>query len=285
MATQRFRPAPSQKIHQRGRSKFLKMSDPKHEAIVTAPHVSSAIMHPMVQAAMALGPDPSVLRELLALQRDWEKGEAEKAYTRALTALKRDLPTVIHRDAVVHYTTSKGTTNYTHSSLAAVMDAVTGPLTQHGFSLSWSPSTTGQGGGSLVTVTCRLTHADGHYEETTISAPPDTSGSKSPAQAVASTITLLSRYTALSLLGIATADMSEPEGRGSAPAPGAVDANRNLQVMTRLVNMGKTKQQAEAYVSRPVNEWTTEDIDKLRDWVAPKPPPAADPNDDGRVPQ
>jgi hypothetical protein len=51
-----------------------------------------------------------------------------------------------------------------------------------------------------------------------MTAPIDTSGSKSPAQGVASTITLLQRYTALSLLGIATADMKDADGEPEAEA-------------------------------------------------------------------
>jgi len=87
------------------------------------------------------------------------------------------------------------------------LDSVTEPLTRHGFSLGWVPTTGDRG---EVRVTCRLTHAEGHSEETTLVAPPDTSGLKNPAQAIASTITLLQRYTALSLLGIATADTTDP---------------------------------------------------------------------------
>lgn len=248
------------------------MSEPKHQSIVTAPHAPTQLMHPMVQAAMAAGPDPATLRELLMLQRDWEQGEAKKAFTRALTALKRDLPTVINRDSVVDFTSSKGRTFYRHTSLAAVMDAVTPALTQHGFSLSWHPTTTGSGTQTNVTVSCRLTHAEGHFEETAITAPLDTSGNKSPAQGVASTITLLSRYTALSLLGIATADMPEPVGDdgGSSGDPNAVNADRNLRAMGRLAKLGKTREEAEAFVGRKVSEWTDADISNLKEWVKPR---------------
>lgn len=247
------------------------MSEPKHTSIVTAPHTVIQQMHPLVERVLAANPDTQTLKELLMVQREWEAGEAKKAFTRALTALKRDLPTVIQRDSVVDFTSAKGRTHYRHTSLAAVMDAVTGPLTQHGFSLSWTPSTAGQGSGVMVSVTCRLTHAEGHHEETSISAPVDTSGSKSPAQGVASTITLLSRYTALSLLGIATADMAEPVGDGGSNAdPNAVDAERNLRAMGRLAKLGKTREEAETFLGRKISEWTNADISKLKEWVTPR---------------
>lgn len=171
--------------------------------------VSTQPMHPVVRAALSANPDPATLRELLAVQREWEAGEAKKAYTRSMVALKRDLPKVIQRDATVDFMNKAGArTYYKHTTLAAMVDGITEPLTAHSFSLSWRPSTAQ----NQVTVTCRLTHSEGHFEECSIGAPPDTSGSKSTAQGVASTITLLSRYGALSLLGIATADMRDPSG-------------------------------------------------------------------------
>lgn len=243
------------------------MSEPNHKAVVHVVEHSAPIarMHPLVELAMKGGQvDPATLRELLAVQRDWEAGEARKAFTSALVALKADLPSVIARDTTVDFTSAKGRTRYTHTSLAAAMEAVTPVLTAHGFSLAWSPSTDkGQ-----VTVTCRLTHAGGHHEETSISAPVDTSGNKSPAQGVASTITLLQRYSALSLLGIATADMKDP---GSAPhASGEhVDTNRNMRAAAAVKKSGRAVSDAEAFLGRSVQEWTTADLDKLREWLKP----------------
>lgn len=231
------------------------MTEIKHDAVsVIEKHQLAERVHPVVAAAMAQNPNPETLRELLAVQREWEAGESRKAYTRALAELKRDLPTVLNKDQTVAF----GTTRYTHTSLGAVMDAVTGPLTMHGFSLSWHPATDG----STVTVTCRLTHCAGHCEETSISAPRDDKGSKSPAQGIASTITMLSRYTALSLLGIATADMAEPSG----PDPNQVDSQRNMKAVAAFVKAGLSRELAEAHVGKPVGEWTAADLDTLREW-------------------
>lgn len=249
------------------------MSDVHEQAMTIIEHTDETAMSPVVKMGMAMlakNPDPSTLRELLAVQKDWEANEARKAYAAALVGLKRDLPTVIARDAKVDYTGAKGRTTYTHASLAGAMDAITGPLTQHGFSLAWKPSTVPSG----ISVTCRLTHAAGHFEEASLTAPADTSGSKSPAQAIASTITLLQRYSALSLLGIATADMKEPEGAAT-PAPDAVDSARNLKAVGWLVKQGKARVAAEAHIGRTVAEWTASDLDKLKEWVT-KPAPQMD---------
>jgi hypothetical protein len=237
-------------------------------AVTVIEHTDVDRLHPMVRQAMAGAPDPATLRELLALQRDWEAGEAKRAFTAALVRLKADLPSVIKRDQTVDFTGRSGVrTYYTHTSLAAAMEAITGPITEHGFSLSWEPSTSPDG--KTVTVSCRLTHEAGHSESAAISAPLDTSGNKSAAQGVASTITLLQRYTALSLLGIATADMRDP----TPTSDNAPNAKRNLKAAANLKKYGKTAKDAEAFIGRPVAEWTREDLEALAAWVKPEPTP------------
>lgn len=246
------------------------MSDPKHNALATAAHGELAErVHPLVEVgmrALVANPNPDTLRELLSIQREYEAGEARKAYARALVALKRDLPTVLARDKKVDFQSNKGPVRYTHTSLAAVMDAITEPLTAHGFSLAWTPSTTDR----AVSVTCRLTHSGGHCEEATLSAPPDAGGTKSSAQAIASSITLLQRYTALSLLGIATADMVDPTPAERSAADGPhIDAARNLRAVGKLARHGRSREEAEAFLGRPVAAWTTSDLERLAAWVKP----------------
>lgn len=218
-------------------------------------------MHPLVAAAMQGGQlDAATMERFLDMQERWEASEARKAFTRAMAALKRDLPTVIAKDQLVDYTSKSGhRTRYTHTSLAAAMEAITEPLYRHGFSLSWKSETGDRG---VVRVTAELTHVEGHVERTTLEAPPDTSGNKNPAQSVASTITLLQRYTALTLLGIATADMQEP--RPAEQSRDAVDARRNMAAVRALAKEGIDKAAAESHVGRPVSEWTLADLDELR---------------------
>jgi hypothetical protein len=230
-------------------------------------------MSPIVFAGLEIlraNPSPDTLRELLAVQREYERDEARKAFAVAMVALKHDLPSVIEHDAVVDFTNNAGRQiRYTHPSLAAVLEAVTPALTQHGFSLAWEPSTPKPG---EVEVTCRLTHQGGHVREATLRAPPDKSGAKSDPQAIASTITLLERYTVCAVLGIASRAMKEPEG-AEEPTPAVVtdtvNSARNLRVVGRLKEHGRTREQAEEFLGRKVPDWTAEDIDRLKAWVAP----------------
>lgn len=247
------------------------MSDSHKTAVTVIDRTDVApAMSPVVAAGMAIlqqSPSPETLRALLDVQREWERGEARKAFTRALVDLKRDLPAIIAKDATVDFTSAKGRTHYRHATLAGVLDAVVEPMSRHGFSHSWIPST-GPGG---VTVICRLTHSAGHYEETTISAPLDDSGGKNKVQGVGSTITYLQRYTLLAILGVATGDMPEPTGEPP-PAPAdSIDTARNLRAVEAIRKAGRTIEAAQALVGRRVPEWTTADLDKLRAWLAPAP--------------
>ena len=240
------------------------MSDTR-QSITVIEHTPPGRVAPIVAAMTANGAptDPKVLGELLSVQKDWEANEARKAYTQALVALKRDLPTIIGHDSVVDFTGNAGKrTYYTHSSLAGVMAAVTEHLSRHGFSLNWIPSTQG----NMITVVCRLTHSGGHFEEATLSGPADAGSGRNALQAVASSITYLQRYSALSLLGIATADMKEPEPQEQ-PADDKVNPQRNLNAVGRLASHGKTREEAEKFLGRKVPEWTSSDLDRLKAWI------------------
>lgn len=251
------------------------VSDSRHSVIPAAtmlPTKPDGVLHPAVARVLENNPTPETLREILAMQREWEAAEAKRAFTRALVALKRDLPMWIQKDKVVDFAGTGSRVHYTHASLAGAMEAVLPHLTEHGFSLSWKPATKG----GAVFVTAILTHRDGHSEEATLDAPPDTKGSKSGAQAVASTVTLLQRYTALALLGLATADMAEPGNGTAAPSPEAhVDSARNMRALRDITASGRTKEEAELFVGRVIQQWTVADLGRLRKWITPPPAPAA----------
>ena len=244
------------------------MTEPKHAPItVVEQGPPPERVNPVVgQLLSALGdrPDPDVLRKILEVQREWEADEAKRAFTAALVALKAELPSVLERDATVRYEPKNGgmPVHYKHTSLAHAMDVVTPHLTRFGFSIAWEPTTNDNG--TMVTVLCRLTHAGGHSVSTSLSAPADKSGTKSPSQGVASTITLLQRYTALSLLGIATREHQDPQ---PADIANTIDTARNVRAVGKLEKYGKTADDAVEYLGKPLDEWTGADIDKLAAWA------------------
>lgn len=238
------------------------MSDPKHTAMAVAQTAMPEKVHPLVAQMMAASPDPATLRELLAIQREWEASESKRAFTTALVALKRDLPSVVGHDAKVDYTTSKGRTHYTHATLAHILTEIEGPMTAHGFTLTWQSSTPDK---NTVQVTAQLTHADGHTETCTLSGPPDPSGNKNAIQAIASTETMLKRHTGCSLLGLATKDMQDASQQTN--SPDAIDAARSMKAAKWLKDQGHSRAEAETYLGKSIDEWTLGDLDDLKTWV------------------
>lgn len=220
--------------------------------------MESTQMHPLVKAAMRGGEvDTQTLKDLMDLQERWEKNEAKKTYTAAMVQLKSELPATLAKDKKVDF----GNTHFSFTTLSSAMNAVSPVLTRYGFSLSWTPITSDR----MVSVTCRLTHTDSHFEEATLSATPDMSGSKNPVQAIGSTITYLQRYTALSLLGIATADMKCVDELQSEVS--TVDADKNLEAVAYMHTKGIEIKDAEDLVQRDLKSWTTEDLATIKAWI------------------
>lgn len=152
----------------------------------------------LIKEAVAGGADLEKLEKLLSLQERWEGNEARKAYHKAMSEFKAN-PPKIEKDRKVAYKDVR----YAHASLANVCEKINSALSQHGLSASWQ---TKQDNGS-VTVTCKITHTNGHSEQTSLTANPDNTGSKNAIQAIGSTIAYLERYSLLCLTGLATHDM------------------------------------------------------------------------------
>lgn len=155
----------------------------------------------MINEAVQKGADLEKLKGLLDLQERWEANEARKAFNKAMSAFKANPPKIV-KDKAVSF--GQGKASYKHASLQNVCEEINKALSVHGLSASWRVHQNGQ-----ISVTCKIAHELGHSEETTLSAPADSSGSKNAIQAIGSTITYLERYTLLALTGLATEDQDD----------------------------------------------------------------------------
>lgn len=166
---------------------------------------------------LAITSDASVekLEKLLELKERYDREEARKAFTAALAAFKGEGIT-IDKDKVVRFANNDGSeTVYSHASLGNIIEIATPALSKNGLSHRWVT----EQDRDFITVTCILTHKDGHSEQTSWSAYPDDSGKKNTIQKVASTVTYLERYTFLAITGLATKDMPDDDGRASESPP------------------------------------------------------------------
>lgn len=155
--------------------------------------VAAGALTPMQMAYQLIqnGADLGSVKEMLAMSRELAAEQAKRAFDKAIAEAKADLrPIVKNRDG--H--------NSKYADFAAVSTAVDPVLSQNGLSYRHRSAQDS----NQVSVTCILSHVEGHSEETTLSSSPDTSGSKNSIQAIGSALTYLQRYTLLLALGLAT---------------------------------------------------------------------------------
>lgn len=163
----------------------------------------------MLNTAVERGASIETLEKLMALQERWEANQARKAFDNAMAAAKAEIPT-INKNREVDFTSSKGRTNYRHEDLSEIARVVTPILAKFGLSYRYRTDSPING---PVTVTCIVSHRDGHSEENTLVAGRDDSGNKNNIQGVGSTITYLQRYTLKAALGLAASN--DDDGKAS----------------------------------------------------------------------
>lgn len=153
--------------------------------------------------------DPVAIREMLAIKKEYEADEARKAFTADMAEFKKEPPVIYKNKHVGYNLKTGGRQDYDHATHSEVTMKVIAGLAQHGFSHRWIPT---QPDGQ-VCVTVVITHRLGHSESLAMTAPPDTSGNKSPVQAILSTKTLLERHLLLAATGLTAADMPDADDR------------------------------------------------------------------------
>jgi hypothetical protein len=169
--------------------------------------VRSEAMNPGQLLAQAIDKGLTVesLEKLMALQERWEANQARKYFFESLSEFQRACP-VLKKTKTVAFKDVK----YKYVPLASIVNQVKDILSKNGLTYRWETKDENLN----LTVTCIITHKDGHFESTSMSATADDSGSKNKIQARGSAITYLQRYTLIGALGISSAD-DDNDGRTS----------------------------------------------------------------------
>jgi len=170
-----------------------------------------------LQIAVDKGADLDQLTKLMDLQERWEAAEAKKAFVMAMTKFRAECPTIRK---------TRETHQGKYAGLAETLDTIKGLLSECGLSHTWNTKQNTEG----MMVTCCVTHVLGHQECTSMTGPPETSGSKNALQALGSTCSYLSRYTLFSILGIASADQDTD---GNVP-PDLISADEKAELVALI---------------------------------------------------
>lgn len=165
--------------------------------------IDTVPMSPMdlVSYAIQSGQPIDIIREAIALSKELKREQALEAFDAAVADAKAEIgPAIKNR-------TGNNSKKYADfAAYASVVDPIIG---KHG--LSYRFRTTQD---DRIHVTCVLSHRAGHREETTLSGPSDTTGSKNAIQAIGSTLTYLQRYTLVQALGLAASEDDDGSRHG-----------------------------------------------------------------------
>lgn len=165
----------------------------------------------ILQMAIAEGAPLEQLEKFMALRERHDANEARKAFNRAFAAFKTEAVKIM-KGTTINDGPLKGKK---HADLYDVVSATTGPLAQHGLTISWK---TTKDTPEWMEVTCTLKHDLGHTEVESMGGAPDEGPGRNKIQARGSTRTYLQRYTAMAILGLAAAK-DDNDGAGSKGDP------------------------------------------------------------------
>ncbi len=215
----------------------------------------------IVERAVAQGASIEMIEKLWTLQERVDARNARKAFDNAIAEAKAEIP-VIFKNRQVDFSSQKGRTHYRHEDLAGIAAVVDPILGIHGLSYRFRTAQEGP----RVTVTCIISHREGHSEENSLSAGNDISGNKNDIQAVGSTVTYLERYTLKAALGLSVSNDDDAKSAGPATGTDTIADDQIADLQAMIDDIGGDKAEAlkkgflkkfriETLPQLPVSEW------------------------------
>lgn len=175
------------------------MSELAQLPVVEGTEIQPTMPMRLVEMAVSKGADIDQLSKLMDMQERWEAREARKAYLDAFSTFQSVVPT-IKKNKEAH--------NYKYAPLGDIASQIQDSLRECGLSYRFEI----QDEGEKITVCCIVSHRNGHNEQTSMTAAPDSSGQIKGIQSRGSTVTYLQRYCLIGALGLTTAD-ADMDGR------------------------------------------------------------------------
>ncbi len=161
--------------------------------------------------------EPSRIAQLMELQVQAEKREAEKAFIAAMTRLQPRLPRITKYGKI---DLGKGKP-LTFAKYEDVDAAIRPLLTEEGFSIAFGTAPYERG----IVITATLSHASGHSRTESMPLPFDEGPGRNKLQAVGSTMSYGKRYLVCAMLNIVT-ENEDDDGN----AQGYITENQALQL-------------------------------------------------------
>jgi predicted DNA-binding protein len=176
-----------------------------------------------------------VFDRLLAARRQEEDRAAERAFNLAMSQAKGELQPVLKtRD--VDFVGKQGTrTRYKYEAFADVARAVDPVFSAHGLSYRFSIAQAAD----VVTVTCIISHSDGHSERTKLEGKVDAGATgMSNVQALGSALSYLQRYSLRASIGLAAG--VDDDGRGAGGTSPRISTEQANELRALIEQTGRS---------------------------------------------
>ena len=151
---------------------------------------------PMALLELAISKDADIdkLEKLMELKERLDRNEASKAFKRAIVEFQGNKPELRKTKGVF----MKGEYRFSFIPLPKIQKAIDPVLSKADVSYRWEQAENDD----RITITCIVSHVDGHEERTSMSSDRDGSGSKNTIQSIGSAVSYLKRYTLEGALGL-----------------------------------------------------------------------------------
>lgn len=156
----------------------------------------------IVMQVIQSGQSIDMVREVMALTKEIKAAQAREAFDAAIANAKAEIKPVKRN--------REGHNKKKYADFSAYAREVDPIISKFGLSYRFRTVQT-----EKITVTCIVSHRDGHFEENSLSGPADVTGNKNAIQAIGSTLTYLQRYTLTQALGLAAED--DDDGKAATP--------------------------------------------------------------------
>lgn len=154
----------------------------------------------LISQAITNKVDVGTMERLLAMRTQMKAERAKEAFNRAMGLFQAECPTIVKTKEVF---TRDGRSAYKYAPIESIVSQVKVPLERNGFNYTTQIDLTEKG----VKATIKVTHVEGHSEETSMEVPL---GSKtqimSDSQVTAAASTFAKRYAFCNAFGILTGD-------------------------------------------------------------------------------
>lgn len=181
------------------KTKTVIETDEKEVAIATPQPVRTMTAEGLIAQAIDKGVPIETMERLMNMRRELQEEAAKKTYVATMAAFQSECP-IIDKSKPVR--DKSGKVRYSYAPLDSIVKQVQPLLKIHG--LSYAIDTTFEA--DTLTVTCTVTHEDGHSEKSSFRCPIDKDAYMSGPQKVGAAMSFGKRYAFCNVFGILTGD-------------------------------------------------------------------------------